>query len=99
MSTENSEEETVLLEENHGNARILKLNRPEKKNALSGELTAAIVTAIDKAFGVAAGPAAESRIVVTSAKVIPLRLFIETLARKLPRRELCRDERNRSHPN
>ncbi|HAX05936.1 MAG TPA: hypothetical protein DCX77_09690 [Acidimicrobiaceae bacterium] len=41
--------ESVLLEETQGNVRILRLNRPEKKNALSGELTRALVSAIDKA--------------------------------------------------
>lgn len=49
MSTDTAGEEPVLLEETQGNVRILKLNRPAKKNALSGELTAAIVTAIDRA--------------------------------------------------
>ena len=49
MSTETSSDEPVLIEETQGNVRILRLNRPAKKNALSGELTAAIVTAIDNA--------------------------------------------------
>ena len=54
MSTDTAGEEPVLLEETQGSVRILKLNRPAKKNALSGELTAAIVTAIDKAAADAA---------------------------------------------
>ena len=54
MSTDTAGEDPVLLEETQGNVRILKLNRPAKKNALSGELTAAIVTAIDKAAAEAA---------------------------------------------
>lgn len=49
MSTETTPDEPVLLEETQGNVRILRLNRPAKKNALSGELTAALVTAIDEA--------------------------------------------------
>lgn len=49
MSTQTPSDDPVLLEETHGNVRILKLNRPAKKNALSGELTAAIVTAMDNA--------------------------------------------------
>lgn len=49
MSTETTDHEAVLLEETHGSVRILKLNRPAKKNALSGELTNALVSAIDNA--------------------------------------------------
>ncbi len=40
----------VLLEENHQGTRILKLNRPSKKNALSSDLTSAIVSALDRAM-------------------------------------------------
>ena len=48
-------DEMVLLEETfpdetNGGVRILKLNRPAKKNALSPDLTSAIVTAIDRAM-------------------------------------------------
>ena len=49
MSAENPLSEPVLLEETRGNTRILRLNRADKKNAMSGELTEAIVCAIDKA--------------------------------------------------
>ena len=47
MSTDTSE--PVLLEDTLEHVRLLKLNRPTKKNALSGELTAALVEAIDQA--------------------------------------------------
>jgi 2-(1,2-epoxy-1,2-dihydrophenyl)acetyl-CoA isomerase len=40
---------SVLLEETHNGVRILRLNRPEKKNALSNELTAALVHGIESA--------------------------------------------------
>lgn len=49
MSADTPDDEPVLLEETHGNVRILRLNRPAKKNALSGELTRALVTAVDQA--------------------------------------------------
>ena len=49
MTANTPQNESVLLEETQGNVRILRLNRPEKKNALSGELTRALVSAIDKA--------------------------------------------------
>ncbi len=42
-------EQSVLLEENHGGVRLLKLNRPTKKNALSSDLTRALVDAVDRA--------------------------------------------------
>lgn len=42
--------ETVLLEESHDGVRLLKLNRPAKKNALSPDLTRSIVAAIDSAM-------------------------------------------------
>ena len=48
--SEATQDEMVLLEENHGSVRILKLNRPGKKNALSPDLTSAIVLAIDRAM-------------------------------------------------
>jgi len=49
MSTDIPDNAPVLLEETHGNVRILKLNRPAKKNALSNELTTGLVRAIDHA--------------------------------------------------
>jgi len=39
----------VLLEETHEGVRILRLNRPKKKNALSGELISAIIDAVEAA--------------------------------------------------
>jgi len=42
-------QQDVLIEETLDHARILRLNRPEKKNALAPELTSAIVEAIDRA--------------------------------------------------
>lgn len=39
----------VLLEQTDGHVRLLTLNRPDKKNALSTDLTAAVVDAIDRA--------------------------------------------------
>lgn len=44
----------VLLEETLDGVRILRLNRPQKKNALSNELIAAIITAVEGAAGDAA---------------------------------------------
>jgi 2-(1,2-epoxy-1,2-dihydrophenyl)acetyl-CoA isomerase len=41
--------EPVLLEETLNGVRILRLNRPEKKNALSNELTAALVQGVEEA--------------------------------------------------
>ena len=41
--------ESVLQQTTHDHVRILTLNRPEKKNALSGELTRTLVAAIDDA--------------------------------------------------
>jgi 2-(1,2-epoxy-1,2-dihydrophenyl)acetyl-CoA isomerase len=49
MSTDTAQDEPVLLEETQGTVRILRLNRPAKKNALSGELTRALFSAIDRA--------------------------------------------------
>ena len=48
--TNPTQDEKVLLEENHGNVRLLKLNRPAKKNALSNELSSSLVSAIDRAM-------------------------------------------------
>ncbi len=41
--------EPVLLEETRNGVRILRLNRPEKKNALSNELTWALVRSVEEA--------------------------------------------------
>ncbi|MEE2915089.1 MAG: enoyl-CoA hydratase/isomerase family protein, partial [Pseudomonadota bacterium] len=41
--------EPVLLQSTQGHVRLLTLNRPEKKNSLSGELTRSLVAAIDEA--------------------------------------------------
>ena len=49
MSEVTQDKEMVLLEETHEGVCILKLNRPAKKNALSPDLTSAIVSAIDRA--------------------------------------------------
>jgi 2-(1,2-epoxy-1,2-dihydrophenyl)acetyl-CoA isomerase len=49
MNDATQDDEMVLLEETHESARILKLNRPAKKNALSPDLTSAIVSAMDRA--------------------------------------------------
>ena len=49
MSEDTQDNQTVLLEETHQGVRMLKLNRPAKKNALSPDLTSAIVSAIDRA--------------------------------------------------
>ena len=43
------ESEPVLLEESRNGVRILRLNRPEKKNALSNELTQALVRSVEEA--------------------------------------------------
>ena len=40
--------EPVLIKDLQNQVLILRLNRPEKKNALSAELTSAIVEAIDR---------------------------------------------------
>lgn len=42
-------EDSILLQETVDHVRILRLNRPEKKNALAPALTSAIVRAIDNA--------------------------------------------------
>jgi len=43
------ESEPVLLEETRNGVRILRLNRPEKKNALSDELISALVQGVEEA--------------------------------------------------
>ena len=49
MSDQANNDEPVLLEETKGGVRILRLNRPTKKNALSNTLTAAIVRSVKAA--------------------------------------------------
>ena len=49
MSKNNPDHEPVLIEETHGNVRIITLNRTAKKNALSNQLVSAIVNAMDRA--------------------------------------------------
>ena len=41
--------ESVLLEETRNGVRILRMNRPEKKNALSNDLTRALVRSVEAA--------------------------------------------------
>ena len=48
MSTDTAAQ-AVLLEETHGNVRLLRLNRPAKKNALSSELMFALINAVNTA--------------------------------------------------
>ncbi len=55
--------EPVLLEETSGNVRILTLNRPAKKNALSGDL----IDAINEGFASAAADAAVRVVGLTGA--------------------------------
>jgi 2-(1,2-epoxy-1,2-dihydrophenyl)acetyl-CoA isomerase len=47
--TDSSTSEPVLLEETRNGVRFLRMNRPEKKNALSNELTSALVRSIEEA--------------------------------------------------
>ena len=49
MTDPSVKSEPVLLEETRNEVRILRLNRPEKKNALSGELILALVRSIEEA--------------------------------------------------
>lgn len=49
-NTSPTDDDQVLLEETYDGVRVLKLNRPAKKNALSTDLTTAIVNAIDSAM-------------------------------------------------
>ena len=41
--------EPILLEETRNGVRILRMNRPEKKNALSNDLTRALVRSVEAA--------------------------------------------------
>ncbi len=41
--------ESILLEETRNGVRILRMNRPEVKNALSNDLTRAIVRGLEEA--------------------------------------------------
>lgn len=47
--SDGTKDDVVLLEESHAGVRLLRLNRPERKNALSPDLTSAIVDAVDRA--------------------------------------------------
>lgn len=49
MTAPSVESEPVLLVETRNGVRFLRMNRPEKKNALSSELTSALVRSIDEA--------------------------------------------------
>jgi 2-(1,2-epoxy-1,2-dihydrophenyl)acetyl-CoA isomerase len=49
MTDPSATSEPILLQETQNGVRILRLNRPKKKNALSTELTAAIVRAVEEA--------------------------------------------------
>ena len=49
MTDPSAKSESVLLEETRNGVRFLRMNRPEKKNALSNELTAALVRGIEAA--------------------------------------------------
>ena len=49
MTDPSPSSQPVLLEETRNGVRILRMNRPEKKNALSNELTAALVQSIEAA--------------------------------------------------
>jgi 2-(1,2-epoxy-1,2-dihydrophenyl)acetyl-CoA isomerase len=49
MTDPSTKSEPVLLEETRNGVRILRLNRPEKKNALSHELTRALVRCVEEA--------------------------------------------------
>jgi 2-(1,2-epoxy-1,2-dihydrophenyl)acetyl-CoA isomerase len=49
MTDPSTKSEPVLLEETRNGVRILRLNRPEKKNALSNELTRALVRGVEEA--------------------------------------------------
>lgn len=48
MTDSSTKPEPVLLEETRNGVRFLRMNRPEKKNALSNELTAALVRGIEE---------------------------------------------------
>jgi len=49
MTTPRATSEPILLEETRNGVRILRMNRPEKKNALSNELTRALVRSVEEA--------------------------------------------------
>ncbi len=49
MTDPSRESEPVLLEETRNGVRILRLNRPEKKNALSNELSWALIRSVEEA--------------------------------------------------
>ncbi len=49
MTDPSTKSEPVLLKETRNGVRILRMNRPEKKNALSNDLTRALVRGIGEA--------------------------------------------------
>jgi 2-(1,2-epoxy-1,2-dihydrophenyl)acetyl-CoA isomerase len=49
MTTPSSTSEPILLEETRNGVRILRMNRPEVKNALSNDLTRALVRSLEEA--------------------------------------------------
>ena len=49
MTTPSTSSESILLEETRNGVRILRMNRPEVKNALSNDLTRAIVRSLEEA--------------------------------------------------
>lgn len=49
MSDPSKSTSPILIEESKGGVRFLRMNRPERKNALSGALTSALVQAIETA--------------------------------------------------
>ena len=48
-TTPGTTSESILLEETRNGVRILRMNRPEKKNALSNDLTRALVRSFEAA--------------------------------------------------
>ena len=49
MTAPSATSEPILLEETRNGVRILRMNRPEKKNALSNDLTRALVRSVEAA--------------------------------------------------
>ena len=49
MNTESATSEPILLEETRNGIRVLQMNRPEVKNALSNDLTRALIGGLERA--------------------------------------------------
>ncbi len=49
MTTSSTTSEPILLEETRNGVRILRMNRPEVKSALSNDLTRALVRSLEEA--------------------------------------------------